>query len=155
VIVRVFVRLVVLILIAWLPIDAHAASCRGYSQHIRASIKKHVDALRALEHEAADRLKGLDTRTFEYLLVQARGTAAAIGDEDALAKEDGLGRCRDGGPPVRRTCAEAARALVSVIEEQAAGAASKAAKQSYAEAMPRCERLMNVTPLATVFRASD
>jgi len=153
--VRAFVSLVTLILIACLPIDADAASCRGYPQGIRAAIKKHVEALRALEHEAADRLKGLDTRTFEYLLVQARSTAAAIADKDALAEEEGLGRCRDGVPPVRRTCAEAARALVSVIEEQAAGAASKAAKQSYAEAMPRCERLMSVMPLSTVFRTSD
>ena len=145
----------VLVLVAWWPIDAGAASCRGYLQDIRAAIKKHVEVLRALEHEAADRLKGLDTRTFEYLLLQTRATAAAIADKDALAKEESLERCRDGAPPVRRTCAEAARTLVSVIEEQAAGTASKAAKQSYAEAMPRCERLMNVMPLATVFRSSD
>jgi hypothetical protein len=155
VIVRVFVSLAALILIACLPIDVEAASCRGYPQDVRVAIKKHVEALRALEREAADRLKGLDTRTFEYLLVQARGTAAAITDKDAMAKEEGLERCRDGAPPVRRTCAEAAQALVSVIEEQVAGAASKASKQSYAEAMPRCERWMNVMPLSTVFRASD
>jgi hypothetical protein len=155
VIVRSVASIAVLVLVAWWPIGADAASCRGYPKDIRAAIKKNVEALRALEHEAADRLKGLDTRTFEYLLVQARGTAAAIGDKDALAKEEGLERCRDGAPPVRRTCAEAARALVSVIEEQTAGAASKTAKQSYAEAMPRCERLMNVMPLTTVFRASD
>jgi hypothetical protein len=155
VIVRAFVSLVAPILIACLPIDADAASCRGYPQDVRAAIKKHVEALRALEHEAADRLKGLDTRTFEYLLVQVRGTAASIADKDAMVKEEGLERCRDGAPPVRRTCADAARALVNVIEEQAAGAASKASKQSYAEAMPRCERLMNVAPLTTVFRASE
>jgi hypothetical protein len=155
VIVKSVASITVLVLVAWWPIDADAVSCRGYPQDIRAAIKKHVEALRALEHEAADRLKGLDTRTFEYLLVQARATAAAIADKDALAKEEGLERCRDGAPPVRRTCAEAARALVSVIEEQAAGAASRASKQSYAEAMPRCERLMNVTPSTTVFRASD
>ena len=152
---RFFASIAVFVLMAWWPVDADAASCRGYPQDIRAAIKKHVEALRALEHEAADRLKGLDTRTFEYLLVQARGTAAAIADKDALAKEEGLERCRDGAPPLRRTCAEAARALVNVIEEQAAGAASKASKQSYAEAMPRCERLMNVAPLTTVFRASE
>jgi hypothetical protein len=153
--VRFVAGLAVLVLIACLPSGVEAASCRGYPQDVRAAIKKHVEALRALEHEAADRLKGLDTRTFEYLLVQARGTAAAIADKDALAKEEGLDRCRDGAPPVRRTCAEAARALVSVIEEQAAGAVSKASKRSYAEAMPRCERLMNVVPLTTVFRATD
>jgi hypothetical protein len=99
----VFVNLAALVLIVCLPIDVEAASCRGYPQDVRAAIKKHVEALRALEHEAADRLKGLDTRTFEYLLVQARGTAAAIADKDALAKEEGLDRCRGDVPPVRRT----------------------------------------------------
>jgi hypothetical protein len=155
VIVRSVAGIAVLVSLAWWPLEVEAASCRSYPQEIRAAIKRHVEALRALEHEAADRLKGLDTRTFEFLLVQARAATEAIANKDALAEEEGLDRCRDGVPPVRRTCAQAARALVSVIEEQAAGAASKASKLSYAEAMPRCERWMNVVPLSTVFRASN
>ena len=51
-----------------------AASCRGYRQDVRAAIKKQVEALRALERETADRLKGLDTRPFDYLLSRARAT---------------------------------------------------------------------------------
>jgi hypothetical protein len=49
-----------------------AASCRGYPQGVRAVLKKQVEALRALERETTDRLKGLDTRPFDYLLSRAR-----------------------------------------------------------------------------------
>ena len=73
-----------------LPFDVDAASCRGYPQGVRAAIKKQVEALRAIEREAADRLKGLDTRPFDYLRDQARAAAGVIGDKDALAAEEGL-----------------------------------------------------------------
>jgi hypothetical protein len=148
-----------------LPFDVEAASCRGYPQGIRAAIKKQVEALRALEREAADRLKGLDTRPFDYLLGQARAAAGVIGDKDALAAEEGLSRCPLSIPPVRRVCTEAAHALVVLIEQQAAGSATTQvkqaevkqaeAKQAYARAMPQCERWMDFAPLVTVFRASD
>jgi len=65
-----------------------AASCRGYPQGVRAVLKKQVEALRALERETADRLKGLDTRPFDYLLSRARATAQVIADKDALAAEE-------------------------------------------------------------------
>jgi hypothetical protein len=77
----------VLALAVSFPSDVEAASCRSYSREVRAAIKKHVGALRALEQETADRLKGFDTRTFEYLLGRARATAASIADKDALAAE--------------------------------------------------------------------
>jgi hypothetical protein len=140
-----------LAVVACLSFDVEAASCRGYPQSVRAAIKKHVEVLRMLEREAADRLKGLDTRTFDYLLGRARATAAAIVDKDALAAEEGVSRCREIIPPVRRVCAEA----VSLIEEQAAGAPNKTSKQHYAEAMPRCEGWMEFAPLMTVFRTID
>lgn len=147
------------------PFDVEAASCRGYPQGIRAAIKKQVEVLRALEREAVDRLKGLDTRPFDYLLDRARAAAGVIGDKDALAAEDGLSRCPQSIPPVRRVCTEAAHALVSLIEQQAAGSATMQAKQAeakqaeakqaYARAMPQCERWMDFAPLVTVFRTSD
>ena len=56
-------------------------------------------------------------------------------------------------------------ALVSLIEQQAAGSATTQAKQAeakqaeakqaYARAMPQCERWMDFAPLVTVFRTSD
>lgn len=150
---------------ALLSFDAEAASCRGYPQGARAAIKKQVQALRALEREAADRLKGLDTRPFDYLLDQTRAAARMIGEKDALAAEEGLSRCPHSIPPVRRVCAEAAHALVSLIEQQAAGSATTQAndaeakqaeaKQAYSRAMPQCERWMEFAPLVTVFRTSE
>jgi hypothetical protein len=143
------------LVVACTPAQGEPASCRTYPKEIRFAINKQVGALRALEQETADRLKGLDTRTFEYLLAQARSAAEAIGNKDALAKEDRLEPCRDGAQSVRHMCAEAAQALVNLIEEQAAGAASRASKRTYAEVMPRCERGMNLVPLSTIFRTSD
>ena len=158
-----------------LPIEVGAASCRGHPHGVRAAIKKQVEALRALEREAADRLKGLDTRPFDYLRDRARAAAGVIGDKDALAAEEGLSRCPQPIPPVRRVCTEAAHALVSLIEQQGndpatpqakqiepkqaeakqADAKQADAKQAYARAMPQCERWMDFAPLVTVFRASD
>jgi hypothetical protein len=148
-----------------LPFNVEAASCRGHPQSVRAAIKKQVQALRALEREAADRLKGLDTRPFDYLLGQTRAVAGMIGEKDALAAEEGLSRCPQSIPPVRRICTEAAHALVSLIEQQAAGSATThakdaeakqaEAKQAYSRAMPQCERWMEFAPLVTVFRTSE
>jgi hypothetical protein len=138
-----------------MPADVEAASCRGYPQAIRAAIKKHVGALRALEQETADRLKGFDTRPFSYLLGRARATAALIADKDALAAEEALSRCPQTIPPVRRVCAEAAQALIGLIEEQETGTGSAQTKQLYAQAMPQCERWMDFAPLATVLRGLD
>ena len=134
---------------------AAAPSCRGYPQEIRASIKKHVEALRAVEHEAADRLKGLDTRPFEYLADRARVASDVIADKNALAVEERLGQCPNPIAPVRRLCAAAAQALVELLEQQGAGPGVKASKQVYAEAMPQCERWMELAPLNTVFRSTD
>jgi cell division protein FtsB len=142
-------------LLASFSFDVEAASCGSYPKDIRAAIRKHVQTLRALERETTDRLKGLDTRTFDYLAAQARAATGAIADKDALAAEEELSRCRESIPPVRRVCAQAAQALVSLIEEQAAGAATTASKQLYAQAMPQCERWMGFAPFMTVFRTID
>ena len=152
---RFLARTAVLAVATSLAVDVEAASCGSYPKDIRAAIKKHVETLRALEHETTDRLKGLDTRTFDYLAAQARAVAGTIADKDALAAEQELSRCREPIPPVRRVCAEAAQALVSLIEERAAGAANKTATQLYAQAMPQCERWMDLPPLGTTLRTAD
>jgi hypothetical protein len=153
--VRFSARIAALAVFASFPFDVEAASCGSYPKDIRAAIKKHVETLRALERETTDRLKGLDTRTFDYLAAQARAASGVIADKDVLAAEEELSRCRESIPPVRRVCAQAAQALVSLIDEQAAGAATTASKQLYARAMPRCERWMGFAPFITVFRTID
>jgi hypothetical protein len=132
-----------------------AAPCRNYPQLAARAIKVRVEALRLIEREAADRLIGLDTRPFPYLVGQARAGADAIGEARALADEDGLDRCPEPVPHVRRVCATAARALAGALEEQGAGTASPISKQIYAQAMAICEGFMGLAPLPTAWRTSD
>jgi hypothetical protein len=134
---------------------AEAAPCRNYPAAAAHAIRPRIEALRLVEREAADRLAGLDTRPFLYLVGQARAAADAIGEPRALQDEDGLDRCPDPVPRVRRVCATAARALAGALEEQAAGAARKISKQIYAQAMATCEAFAGLPPLQTVFRTSD
>jgi hypothetical protein len=145
------------ILAAILSSSAQAGTmpCRGYPESVRLEVKRGVEALRLIEREAADRIVGLDSRTFDYLAGQARATADVIADQRALAAEEGLARCRNYVRPVRTICRSAAVVLAKAIEEQAAGAASKASKQAYAEAMTSCEQGMGLTPLKTALRSSD
>ena len=145
-------RLGLAVLALVLAAPAEAANCRGYAQDVQAAIKTPVETLRMVEREAADRLVGLDTRPYDYLLGQARAALAIIADRLGLAEEDELKRCRNYIPPVRRTCAAAGEALVVVIAEQASGIASKASKEAYANAMPRCERFVGLSPLKTALR---
>ena len=60
--------------------DANAADCRWFGRDAQRAIKHHVAALQRIEHEASDRLKGLDSRPFEFLLGEARKTTAIIAD---------------------------------------------------------------------------
>jgi hypothetical protein len=126
-----------------------AASCRGHGSEVVAAIKSRVEALRLLERETADRVLGLDTRTFDYLAAQARAAASVIADPAALVEEFELRRCRNLIAPVREGCAQAALQLLSIIEQHAAGGEPRALKEAYAQAMPRCERHMNLPPLRT------
>jgi len=132
-----------------------AAPCRNYPQLAARAIKARVEAVRLIEREAADRLIGLDTRPFAYLVGQARAGADAIGEVRALEEEDGLDRCPEPVPHVRRVCATAARALAGALEEQGAGVAGTISKQIYAQAMAVCEGLVGFTPLRTTWRTSD
>jgi hypothetical protein len=143
------------LLAIFLITPAAAQSCRGYAAASVAALKPRIEALRLLEREAADRIKGLDTRSYEWLVEQARLAAEAIADAKALQIEDSLSRCRNFIPPVRRACAAAATGLVSVIEEQIAGGASKAARQAYADAAANCERLVRLMPLNTALRTTE
>jgi hypothetical protein len=132
-----------------------AAPCRNYPQLAARAIKARVEALRLVEREAADRLIGLDTRPFPFLSGQARAGADAIGEARALEDEDGLDRCPEPVPHVRRVCAIAGRALAGALEEQGADTARMTSKQSYAQAMAICEGLVGLAPLRTAWRTSD
>jgi hypothetical protein len=137
------------------PAGAQVATCRGYAAIAVTAIKPRVEALRLIERETADRVKGLDTRPYEWLLEQARLVASAIADPAGLQFKASLNRCRNFIPATRRTCAAASRALVTVIEAQIAGGAPKAARQAYVDAITGCERLVRLMPLSTALRTID
>jgi len=131
---------------------AAAAPCRNYPAAAGRAIKPRVEAVRLVEREAADRLTGLDTRPWPYLVGQARAAAAVIGEARALQDEDGLERCPDAVPHVRRVCAIATLALTGALEEQAAGATTQISKQIYGQAMAICESFIGLAPLRTPFQ---
>ena len=134
--------------------DASAQGCRNYLQAARADIGKHVATMQRLEHEASDRLKGLDSRPFDFLLGEARKTAAIIADP-ALQGAGGSMDCRDPAHPVRRICLDAAQAWVGVLEKYVASPKSDYDKPRFAATVEDCEKLMDLKPLKSVIRATD
>jgi hypothetical protein len=146
-------RVLAALLVLAIGSAAEAASCR-HRPPLRAGLKERVEALRTVEREAADRLKGLDTRTFDYLAAQAHAAAAAIAEPKALRVEAALARCRRPAVPVGRSCAEAGRALAALMDAQAVRTAT-AAKQAYLQSMPKCESFLGLKPLATTLRATE
>jgi hypothetical protein len=134
--------------------DAKAQDCRGFLQAARKEIGSHVAALQRHEHEASDRLKGLDTRPFDAVLADARKTAAIIDNPASLKLEEGLNRCRNGTRPVRKICAEAARALVDVLEKHVANPKPDYDKPRFADTMAECEKLMDLKPLPSAIRGT-
>jgi hypothetical protein len=134
--------------------DASARDCRSYLRAARADIGKHVAAMQRLEHEASDRLKGLDSRPFDFLLGEARKTAAIIADP-ALQGAGGSKDCRDPTHPVRRICVDAAQAWVEVLAKYLAGPKPDYDRQGFAATVGDCEKLMDLKPLKSIIRASD
>jgi hypothetical protein len=132
-----------------------AAACGNYPALVARALKPRIEALRSIEREAADRLKGLDTRPFSYLVAQANSAARLIGEARALEEEDALERCPDPVPHVRRVCATAALALAGMLDAQAGGAGREILRGEYAQAMAICEGLVGLPPLPTAWRTSD
>lgn len=139
------------------PAAAQIYDCRRYPpSDVMASLKTQAEAMRKIELEAADRIKGLDTRPYEWLLEQTRAAEKAIAVPALLKAEDALlERCRNAIKPVRRVCAAAAAALTDVIGELAVGAPGKASKQLYLQTMSQCERWLSLAPLQTALRPPD
>jgi hypothetical protein len=147
------------------PSAAQLYECRGYpSRAVVGEIKLRVETLRRTEREAADRLIGLDTRPYEWLLDQARKAQSEIAVPALLEAEEQLKRCRNYIRPVRAGCGAAASALVRVIEEIMVDEADKdetkgdkkatgsEARKAFGEIMPHCEREVSLTPLDTTLR---
>jgi hypothetical protein len=111
--------------------------------------------LQQLEHEASDRLKGLDSRPFEFLRDEARNVTALIADPAALEREEGLARCRNATRPIRKLCAAAAQLLVDILDKHVAGPKPDYDKPQYAAAIAECEKLMDLKPLKSAIRGMD
>ena len=137
---------------------AQTYDCRRYPpSDVTASLKAQAEAMRKIEVEAADRIRGLDTRPYDWLLEQARATEKAISVAAPLKAEDALfERCRNAVRPVRRGCAAASAALVEVIDELAtAGKARRESRQVYLQTMPLCERWLGLTPQESALRTVE
>ena len=145
-----------LIGLCWTLFAEHASAqeCRNYLRAARADIGKHVAALQRLEHEASDRQKGLDSRPFDFLLGEARKTAAIITDP-ALQGAGGSKECRDPAQPVRRMCRDAAQAWVEVLEKYAASPKPGYDRQRFAATVEDCEKLMDLKPLKSLIRGTE
>jgi hypothetical protein len=135
--------------------DANAADCRWFGRDAQRAIKHHVAALQKIEHEASDRLKGLDSRPFEFLRDEAKKTAAIVAEPKALADEENLKRCRNATHPIRKICADASGLLVEILEKHVGDSKPDYDKPRYATAMAECEKLMNLKPLKSVLRGTD
>jgi hypothetical protein len=135
--------------------NASAQDCRWFGREAQAAIGKHVASLQRLEHEASDRLKGLDSRPFEFLRDEARKATAVIADPAALKVEEGLERCRNVTQPIRKLCAGAAQLLVDILDKHAAGPKPDYDRPQYAGAIAECEKLMDLKPLKSALRGTD
>jgi len=141
--------------LVFLTCHASAQSCKNFSAEARAAIGSHVAALRRIEHEASDRLKGRDSRPFEYLAGEARKTTAIIASPAALKLEEQLERCRNSTAPIRKICAGAAQMLADVLEKHVANAKPDYDRPQYAAAMEACEKPMGLKALKSAIRGNE
>jgi hypothetical protein len=138
-----------------LTFGANAVTCQRLDREARSAIKIHVAALQRYEHEASDRLKGRDSRPFEFLRDEAKTIAAILGEPKALAGEEELNRCAGATGPIRKICNEAARMLVEILERHIADATPDYDRPRYAAAMAECEKFMDLKPLKSIIRGTD
>jgi len=143
------------IYLSFLSQDASAASCPASKNAGRAQIAPQVTALRRLEQEASDRVKGLDTRPFDVLRDEVKKVAAIIADPAALAREDELKSCRNAPLPVRKLCADAAQGLTDILEQHVASAKPDYDRPRYAATIADCEKAMDLKSLQTLLRGNE
>jgi hypothetical protein len=137
-----------------LMFDASAADCRWHGRDTRNAIATHVAALQRTEHEASDRIKGLDSRPFDFLLGEARKTMAIVAAPAALEDEKTLERCRNATRPIRKLCADAGQMLVDILDKHAASEKPEYDRPRYALLMAECAKAMDLKPLKSVIRGT-
>jgi hypothetical protein len=135
--------------------DASAADCRWFGRDAQKAIKVHIAALQRYELEASDRLKGLDSRPFDFLLGEARKTTAIIADARALEAEKELERCRNATQPIRAICAAAAAKLVEILDQYVKTEKPDYDKAAFAHAAGACEKFMDLKPLKSGIRGTE
>lgn len=135
--------------------DASAADCRWHGRNTRNAIAAHVAALLRIEHEASDRIKGLDSRPFDVLLGEARKTMAIVAAPAALEDEKTLERCRNATRPIRKLCADAGQMLVDILDKHMASEKPEYDRPRYALLMAECAKAMDLKPLKSLIRGTD
>ncbi len=135
--------------------ETNAQDCRNFHKTARAALGSHVAALQRLEHEASDRVKGLDSRPFELLRDEAKKVTAIVADPAALRREEELEKCRNRTVAIRKICAGAAQQLVDILDKHVARPKPDCDKPQYAAAMTACETLMDLKPLKSGIRGTD
>ena len=143
-------------IVCWLLLvsDASAVSCRNFAREAQAAFAKEVNQLRQYEREAADRLKGLDSRPYRFMRDEAAKALAVIADAAALKDEEAL-RCPTAIKPIRKICAGSAQLLVDILDKHVASATPDYDKPQYASAMAECETLLGLKPLTTRIRGNE
>jgi hypothetical protein len=144
--------------VAWslfLVAHANGASCRDHVREAQKAFAKEVIQLRRYELEAADRLKGLDSRPFSFMRDEARKATAIIADPAKLKDEEALERCPAPAKPIRKICAASAQLLVAILEKHVASEKPDYDKPQYASAMAECETLIRLKPLETRLRGNE
>ena len=121
----------------------------------QAAFAKEVNQLRQYEREAADRLKGLDSRPFRHMRDEAKKALAVIADADKLKDEGALEKCPNATQPIRKICAGSAQLLVDILDKHVASAKPDYDAPQYASAMAQCESLLGLQPLATRIRRNE
>ena len=134
--------------------EASAVSCRNFVREAQTAFAKEIVQLRRYELEAADRLKGLDSRPYRFMRDEATKALAVIADAERLKDEEAL-RCPTAVKPIRRICAGSAHLLVDILDKHVASAAPDYDKPQYASAMAECETLLGLKPLTTRIRGNE
>jgi hypothetical protein len=134
--------------------DASPLSCRNFVREAQAAFAKEVIQLRRYELEAADRLKGLDSRPYRFMRDEATKALAVIADTERLKDEEAL-RCPTAVKPIRKICAGSAQLLVTILDKHVASATPDYDKPQYASAMAECEGLLGLKPLTTRIRGNE